>query len=99
MNTSPYRVRQNLTQTVIGRPLLDRIENSHDPDDLYDVIIDPNLDFAGGRERAIERIKELVRQPVRSDSAHPYVFATLTGEALRQVIAEDSAQSHGESAP
>ena len=104
MNTSPYRIRQNLTQTVIGRPLLDRIENSHDPDDLCDVIIDPNLDFAGGREQAIERITELMRQPgssahIRFDSAHPYVFATLTVEAIRQVVAEDSPQSHGESAP
>ncbi len=104
MNTSPYRVRQNLTQTVIGRPLLDRIENSHDPDDLCDVIIDPNLDFAGGREQAIERITELMRQPgnaehVRFDSAHPYVFATLTVEAIRRVVAEDSAPSPGESAP
>jgi len=99
MNTSPYRVRQNLTQTVIGRPLLDRIENSHDPEDLCDVIIDPNLDFGGGREKAIERIAALVRQPVRFDSAHPYVFATLTVEAIRQVVAADSAQSPGESAP
>lgn len=104
MNTSPYRVRQNLTQTVVGRPLLDRIENSHNPDDLYDIIVDPNLDYAGGREKAIERIKELMRQPanathVRSDSAHPYVFATLTGEAIRQIVAEDSAQSPGDPAP
>ncbi len=41
MNTSPDQVRQNLTQTVIGRPLLDRIESSNNPDELYDVIIDP----------------------------------------------------------
>jgi len=36
---------------------------------------------------------------VRFDSAHPYVFATLSAEAIRRVVAEDSAQSPGESAP
>ncbi len=82
MNTSPDRVRQNLIQTVIGRPLLDHIENAHDPDDLYDVIIDPNLDFGGGREKAIERIRELVRQPTHFGSAIYQIREDTEVEAL-----------------
>jgi subtilisin family serine protease len=100
MNMSSDRVRKNLMQTVIGRPLLDRIENSRDPFELYDVIIDPNLDFSGGREQATQCISELLQNgPVRYDSAHPYIFATLTGEAIRRIITDDSAQSPGAFAP
>jgi subtilisin family serine protease len=99
MNSSRDRVRRNLTQTVIGRPLIDKMEASQNPDTLYDVIIDPNLDFRGGRERACERIRELIGSPsLRTDSAHPYIFATLTGRAIREVTANDAGQSEGHDA-
>jgi subtilisin family serine protease len=99
MNTSRDQVRRNLTQTVIGRPLIDKIESSQDPNTFYDVIIDPNLDFNGGRDQACERIRELIGNPaVRVDSAHPYIFATLSGRAIREIIAKDSMQSEGHDA-
>src|SRR5580658_2586078 len=97
-NEQPSRneMRRNLTQAVIARPLIDRIQASGDNDDdrVYDVIIDPNLDFDGGREKARERITELIGNPnVRFDTAHPYIFATLTGSEIRQLVADDSARS------
>ena len=99
MNTPRDRVRRNLTQTVIGRPLIDKIEASLNPDALYDVIIDPNLDFSGGRDRARDRIRALIGSPaMRVDSAHPYIFATLTGRAIREIIADDSTHSDGHDA-
>jgi hypothetical protein len=60
MNDSPTpreQIRQNLTQTVIGRPLIDKLDGSKDPNAVYDVIIDPNLDFSGGRKRLLSGSK------------------------------------------
>ena len=101
MITPRDQVRRNLTQTVIGRPLIDKIEAARDPETCYDVIIDPNLDFNGGRDKACERIRALIGNPaIRVDRAHPYIFATLTGRAIREIGANDStdaaAQSDGE---
>src|SRR5579862_8901492 len=96
MNNPRNQVRRNLTQTVIGRPLIDKIESAEDPNTFYDVIIDPNLDFSGGRDQARERIRELIGNPAgRSDSAHPYIFATLSGRAIREIVATDSMRSEG----
>jgi serine protease AprX len=87
-------MRRNLAQTVIARPLIDRIDASGDGDRVYDVIIDPNLDFDGGREKARERITDFTRDSnVRFDTAHPYIFATLTGSEIRKLVADDSARS------
>ena len=96
------QIRRNLTQTVIGRPLIDKLDGSNDPNAVYDVIIDPNLDFSGGRQKATERIQELIAKVkgasdpdprVRFDTAHPYVFAKLTGRAVRELAVEDSRAS------
>ena len=43
MNTPRDQLRKDLTQTVIGRPLIDQIETAQDPATPYDVIIEPNL--------------------------------------------------------
>jgi len=95
-------IRQNFTQTIIGRPLIDKLQAARDENAAYDVIIDPNLDFSSGREKACERIRELIAaaqgqddpEPrVRSDSAHPYVFATLTGRVIREIVVRDSKES------
>lgn len=98
MNAARNRMRRNLTQTVIGRPLIDKLdknEASQNPDTLYDVIIEPNLDFSGGRDKACERIRQLVGSTAtRADSAHPYLFAALTAFAIRELIANDSIESH-----
>ena len=99
------RLRQNLTQTVIARPLIDKVEAHGAEDKRHDVIIDPNLDFHGGREKACARIRELIRDALaeepdlRFDTAHPYVFATLSGRALREIAAKDAAQSTGTLSP
>jgi subtilisin family serine protease len=99
--TPREQIRHNLTQTVIGRPLIDKLDGSKDPNAVYDVIIDPNLDFSGGREKASERIKSLILEVhaapdpdprVRIDTAHPYIFATLSGRALREITKRDSRQ-------
>jgi serine protease AprX len=87
-------IRRNLARSVIGRPLLDNIEASDNPDALYDVIIDPNLDFAGGREKACHRILHLIGDPdIRIDASHPYIFATLSARSIREIVAKDESRA------
>ncbi len=94
------KIRDNLIQTVIARPLLDDVANA---DKTCDVIIDPNLDYHGGRDHAVARIKDLINEAtksagkpddpppnVRSDPAHPYVFATLKGRVVLELVRLDA---------
>lgn len=79
--------------------MIDKLEASEEPNAVYDVIIDPNLDFSGGRAQACERIKSLIEESraasdpdarVRFDAAHPYVFASLSGRVIREITRKDS---------
>lgn len=92
-------IRRNLMQTVIARPLLDYLADPMRAGELFDVIIDPNLDHAEGRARACALIESLIRQArvpadpepnVRTDRAHPYIFARLTGRAIQELVRLDS---------
>ena len=97
-------IRRNLTQTVIARPLLDAVFDTSKANTPYDVIINPNLDYEGGRPGAVERINDLIAQVrkaedpdpnVRADPMlHPYVFARLTARAIVELARMDSANSN-----
>ncbi len=80
-----------LDRTVIARPLLERARRTGD-DAIFDVVIDLNLNFPGGRDRARERVRDLVsaamaatgaEQPEigvddrKTDLSDQYVFARL----------------------
>jgi serine protease AprX len=94
-------IRANLTQTVIARPLLDAVEafqaNAAGGDSLHDLIIDPNLSYEHGREGACLRIEELVHRiagedrVVRYQSAHLYVFTSLTVADILELVRRDRA--------
>jgi hypothetical protein len=101
------KIRSNLTQTVIARPLLDYLTDQPDKkanlDLVFDVIIDPNLDYHGGLNGATARIKKLIDDAVknagkpedpppnvRSDPAHPYVFAKLAGRVILELVRLDA---------
>lgn len=100
------RIRENLTQTLIARPLLDDVQKPANAEQLYDVIIDPNLDFREGRDAACQRIKSLIEDAhrsvgnpagpdplVRFDQAqHPYVFARLTAREILEIARVDSSE-------
>ena len=83
-------IRKNLTQTLIAQPLLDYVLNESLANKAFDVIINPNLDYEGGRPGAIKRIEMLIDRvrrdgepdpKVHSDAAlHPYVFVRLLPE-------------------
>lgn len=85
--TNGEQILRNLTQTVIARPLLDAVLEPPNADTLFDVIIDPNLDYSGGRLEACAEIKRLIEQAhpgaiVRDDPAHPFIFATLPARVI-----------------
>lgn len=97
-------IRNNLTQTLIARPLLDYVLDKDQANNSFDVIIDPNLDYPGGRPGAVERIKELIAKlrrdgdpdpNVRADPVlHPYVFAHLTARTILDLARSDWAESN-----
>jgi serine protease AprX len=92
-----------LDRTVIAIPLLrDLAEN---PDKIYDVIIDLNLGYHGGRQAAEDRVKELLHEAVakggkkkrgasavdeeKSRLTNQYLFATLEGKLIRELVRLD----------
>lgn len=88
--TNREQILRNLTQTVIARPLLDAVLDPANAATAYDIIIDPNLDYAGGRLAASAEIMRLIQRAhpgaaVRSDFAHPYIFSTLPARAILEV--------------
>lgn len=95
-----------LLKTAITQPLLSQIQA--DPDEKRRIIIDTNLDYAGGREAARDRIGALIETAVRTvgnagvtqgfrqtrgTATHPYVFAELQGKAIQELVRLDRLQS------
>ena len=101
-----------LDRTVIARPLLDLLERGGDAA-LFDVVIDLNLNFPGGRPRARERIRDLAVAGMavsgaanaagvgvnerKSEMSDQYVFARLTGAAIRAMVRLDAQSAGGRS--
>ncbi len=93
-----------LDRTVIARPLLDELAEKGD-EAIVNVIIDLNLNFPGGRSRARERVRDLVSAAMaatggrqkgqgvddrKTDLSDLYVFARLTGGAVRALVRLDA---------
>src|SRR5262245_60901336 len=55
-------IDHKLATTVISLPLLDQIENSDNRLKPLEIIIDVNLTYPGGRDKARERIWKLIRK-------------------------------------
>ena len=87
--------RENLANTSITQPLLGRI-NRH-PEREFQVIIDINQDAEAGRDEAVARVRQLIKDAGgnaekirrRSDATHPYVFVTLPGRVVQAVARLD----------
>ncbi len=98
-----------LDRTVIARPMLEALARDGDAA-MYDIVIDLNLNFPGGRARARERIRDLAvaamaatngRKPDtgvnerKSELSDQYVFARLTGSAIRAMVRIDGQSAGG----
>jgi subtilisin family serine protease len=90
---------RTLDRSVIAIPLLRDLvaESKAGIAKPHDVVIDLHLEFPGGRDKARERVRNLVAQlPPRSDGGTPtlrtttqYMFATLYGDEIRRLVELD----------
>jgi subtilisin family serine protease len=93
-----------LDKTVIAIPLLEQLEKDGEGK-IQPVIIDLNLEYHGGREEARKRVKQLVQEilselrinsreqninDVKSKLSHQYLFASLDGRAIRELVRRDN---------
>lgn len=100
-----------LDRTVIAIPLLDRItrrnsgHGKNDEPEPWDVIIDLNLLYPGGRVKARERVQSLVNEVIAQDAlpgqgihknksalSHQYLFARLGAKAIQGLVRADGAE-------
>ena len=91
-----------LDRTVIAIPLLDKLNDPKQKDDIFDIVIDVNLDFDGGRDAALEHVQKMIEtiterratprtNRVTSDvKSAQYVFASLDAESIRELVRIDT---------
>ena len=91
-----------LDRTVIALPLLDQLEDPKRKGQIFDVVIDVNLDFEHGRDAARDRVQKMIetmagrRAKPRTDRVAPsvkseqYVFASLDAESIRELVRTDT---------
>jgi serine protease AprX len=100
-----------LDRTVIAIPLLDRItrknagRGENDEPEPWDVIIDLNLLYPGGRLGARQQVEQLIAQVIaeepvprkqgihvtKSRLSHQYIFARLGARAIQALVRADAA--------
>jgi subtilisin family serine protease len=93
-----------LETTVIALPLLDQLKAENGTARVYDIIVDVNRDFPGGREKAQTRIKDLIKDLVKAhgldardqgvhvrktDMTRQYVFGRLRGDLIQELVRKD----------
>jgi subtilisin family serine protease len=100
-----------LDRTVIAQPLMEELKEKGD-DALVDIVIDLNLNFPGGRDRARERVRDLAAAAIatsgrrrrgagvderKTQLSDQYVFARLPGRAIRAMVRLDAESVGGAS--
>ncbi|MGV3639791.1 MAG: S8 family peptidase [Adhaeribacter sp.] len=111
-----------LDKSVIAMPLLKEMEQEDQarqkapgrkkktaaPAREYDLIIDLNLHYAGGRPDARKRVEEMIRDlktepagdlglnEVKSRYSTQYVFARLTADMIRELVRADGGRKPGD---
>jgi serine protease AprX len=98
----------NLVRTVISVPMLNAIEA--DENCVQSVMIEINVNYARGRSEAKTRVKNLIAAATqsvdnlkqdqfvsqwKSDTSEQYVYATLTGTAIRKIVELDREMPSG----
>jgi serine protease AprX len=87
-------VDRQLARSPVAEPLLS--EARQNPARTFEIIIELNLDFQGGREEARQQVQARVKAAkgkivLPGSGAHPYVFASMTGAALLDLAEKASA--------
>jgi serine protease AprX len=93
-----------LETTVIALPLLNQLQAENGTAQVYDIVVDVNRDFPGGREKAQTRIKDLIEDLVKAhgldaraqgvhvrktDMTRQYVFGRLRGDLIQELVRKD----------
>ena len=95
---------RDLDKTVIAVPLIEEMQRT--PKTVLDVIVDFNLDYAGGRQGARAQIRKLIDaitskvkdegvQVRKSKLSQQYVFASLRPASIRELARRDAADPTG----
>jgi subtilisin family serine protease len=92
-------VDRQLARSAVAEPLL--TEARQNPTQTFEVIIELNLDFQGGREEARKHVQALVKEAkgkiiLPGLGVHPYVFASLKGAAVLDLGAKAGSGKPGE---
>jgi serine protease AprX len=90
-----------LDSTIIALPLLDKFKEKG-TDDAYEIIIDVNRDYPGGRDKAQRRIRRLIADLIsahgidpkeqqgvharKTDMTRQYVFGRLRGDLIQELV-------------
>jgi subtilisin family serine protease len=98
-----------LESTVIAIPLLEDFKREHGLTDIYDVIIDINLEYLGGRDLARKLVREFIRAIIEEHGVDPrrqgiygsktelseqYIFARLRGDLIQELVRRDRVSSN-----
>lgn len=93
-----------LDSTVIALPLLDKLQAKGGTRKIYEVIIDLNLDYPGGRDAAQTRIWQLIDdlvkgarsgrgeqgvKPTKTKLSKQYLFGRLRGDLIQKLVRVD----------
>ena len=96
---------ETLDRTVIAIPLLDEIKKN--PDKIQNIIIDLNLEYPGGRDKARETIYEWIddlsmkdkqnqgANRAKSKYSQQYIFGRLSGRNIQILVERDLAARAG----
>jgi subtilisin family serine protease len=93
-----------LDSTVIALPLLEKLEERGGTRKIYEIIVDLNLDYPGGRDQAQRRVWELIEdlvkrarggrdeqgvKPTKTKLSKQYLFGRLRGDLIQKLVRVD----------
>jgi subtilisin family serine protease len=97
-----------LESTVIAIPLFDEFKKNGGLSKEYDIIIDINLEYPGGRDLARSLVRALIRDIVKeygvdrrqqgiygskTELSEQYIFARLRGDLIKEMVRRDREKS------
>ena len=97
-------VPDDLETTIVALPLLNDLKAKNGATRVYDIIVDVNRDYPGGRDKAQQRIKDLIDKIVSAHGLDPkeqgvhvrktgmtrqYVFGRLRGDLIQELVRKD----------
>jgi subtilisin family serine protease len=104
--TTAQDVKQELVRNVITEPLFSDISDAPDPERLFKVIVDVNLQYHEGREAAFREVMGIAAEALNAtgkkqaagveppvsvgSSSNPFMAGTLPGTVIREMVRIDA---------